>query len=100
MRSSVTPPTAWTQNVAATVEELAGELGAAVWVPAQWPATVAGPEILVMQSPGTDRGRDGYLLCGTDVDGRLLIVHGDRRLPGGHLAATLTVVPGERFEML
>lgn len=95
----VTRHVEWGQESVTSVEELAVQLGEAVWVPVEWPPTVAGPEILVMRFPGADRSRDAYHLRGLDQAGRLLIVHGHRR-QGGNLESGLRPVPGERFETL
>jgi hypothetical protein len=78
--------------------QLASQLDEPVWVPSQWPASVSGPEYVLMLHPADGR-RNGYQLRGFDEGGRLLIVHGHRRQPG-HLESGLLAIEGELFVTL
>lgn len=84
---------------------MADRLGEAVLVPAEWPADLPAPEVLLMLPPlgqshddSTYHLRSHYQLRSM-TDARLLVVSGHRRRPG-NLESDLLLLEGERFETL
>ena len=105
----VEPPTVtgfqFREEPVASEADLADRLGEAVWVPAEWPADLPPPEVLLMLPPpgqshddSTYQLRSHYQLRSM-TDAQLLVVSGHRRRPG-NLESGLRPLEGERFETL
>ena len=96
----MTGPIEWEQQLVGSVEQLAVQLGTAIWVLNAWPPRISGPEIVYMRFPGPNRERDGYHLRGLDESERLLVMAGYRRRTGARLESRLVTVDDMPFETL